>query len=427
MAKKLTKQQVYEHERAAQNEWARRDLKPEKLLEETYKESIKRMQDKIDQFYIKYAKNSSLTRAEANKRIKNFDVQAWANKAAKAVKDKDFSPYTNEWLKLYNSKMSISRIELMKAELELELQSLYASEHKIMDKHLIQEAKEEYKRQAGILGGSATGSAKRIRSIVNADFYGNNFSSVIWGRTGHYAETRKAVFGSLNRIYTDMMGYKKERSRLMKDFDVSANEAMRLLRTETARVRADAELESYRENGATHYIYTAESGACSDCADLDGMAIPIEEAEKGLTMFPLHPNCRCSSYGHIEMKYKDGRSTLDEFKRWESKGSEDDGIMRLKEPTHLHDRFDYVIDGKKEFIPKGTEFTNVVTIAGKGGERKLRVAENLSKEFGGNPKDWKKKVGKIESDLYIFDIHWYELDGKSDQFKVKLKYRGDKQ
>lgn len=201
---------------------------------------------------------------------------------------------------------------------------------------------------------------------------------------------------------------------------------MRLLRTETARVRADAKLDSYRENGATHYIDTAEHGACPDCASLDGMAIPIEEAEKGLSIFPLHPNCPCSLYGHIEMKYKDGRSTLDEFKRWESKGSKDDGIMSLKELAHLHDRFDYVIDGKKGFIPNGEEFKAVKTNAGKGSDKKLRVAEQLSKDFGGDPKDWEKKVGKIEFELSIFDMHWYELDGDSTQFKMKIKLRKDR-
>ena len=317
MVKPLNRQQVYEHERAAQNAWAKRDLQTDKLLEATYQESIRRMQDQIDRFYIKYASNKGLTRAEANRRIKGFDVQAWAEKAAEAVKNKDFSPYTNDWLKTYNTKMYISRIELMKAELELELQNLYSTENKIMDKHLVDEALAEYRRQAGILGGSAKGSSQRIRQIVDADFYGNNFSERIWGRTGQYMDTRKAVFGSLNRMYTDMMGYKQERSRLMKQFNVSYSEAMRLLRTETARVRADAEMASYKDNGATHYIYCAESGACINCAALDGMAIPVEEAEKGLTMFPMHPNCRCSSYGHIEMEYKDGRSTLDEFKRWE--------------------------------------------------------------------------------------------------------------
>ena len=28
-------------------------------------------------------------------------------------------------------------------------------------------------------------------------------------------------------------------------------------------------------------------------------------------MYPMHPNCRCSAYGHIKMNYKAGGNTLD--------------------------------------------------------------------------------------------------------------------
>ena len=313
MAKKLNKQQVYNTERKVQNEWAKRDFEREKLLEAVYRESTQRMTQQIDDFYISYANRTGLTRAEANKRIKNFDVPKWANKAAQAVKEKDFSPYTNDWLRTYNTKMYISRVELLKAELELELQNVYSQQHAIMNKYLTDEALAEMKRQAGILGNSASGSVERARRIVDADFYGTNFSERIWGRTGHYNEMRKEVFGSLNRIYTDMTGYRSERNRLMRKFQTSEYEAMLLLRTESSRIRADASIQSAKDNGATHYIYVAEMGACKTCADLAGKAFPIEDAESGYNLHPMHPSCRCISYNHIIMEYKDGRTTLDDF------------------------------------------------------------------------------------------------------------------
>ena len=68
-----------------------------------------------------------------------------------------------------------------------------------------------------------------------------------------------------------------------------------------------------KENGFTHMIFVAEPGACDICGPLDQKAIPIDKVEKGVNMFPMHPNCRCSAYGHIKMDYKEGGSTLDEF------------------------------------------------------------------------------------------------------------------
>lgn len=309
----LTKQQIYNAERKVQNEWAKKDFDKERMIEEVHKESIDRMQKQIDDFYLSYANRTGLTRAEANKRIKDFDVPKWAEKAAKAVEDKDFSPETNEWLKTYNSKMYISRVELLKAELELELQNMYAQDNAIIDKHGEDIARAEFKRQAGILGNSSQGSAQRIRDIVDADFYGTKFSQRIWGRTGYYKDTRKELFGSLNRIYTDMNGYKSERARIMKLFQATEYEAMRLLRTESARIRADSTISAMEYHGATHYIFHAERGACRECLLLDGVAVPLEKMERGVTIFPLHPNCRCSVHSHIEMKYKTGASTLDGY------------------------------------------------------------------------------------------------------------------
>ena len=311
--KVLSRQQVYNEERRIQNEWAKRDFEREKMLEGVYRESIDRIQKQIDDYYLSYAGRNGLTRAEANKRIKDFDVPKWAKKAAQAVEEKDFSPYTNEWLRTYNSKMYISRAELLKAELEIELQNMYSKENAIMEKHFTKEALDELKRQAGILEGSSTGSAERAKRIVDADFYGTNFSERIWGRNGHYEKTRKELFGSLNRMYTDMNGYRAERRRLMDKFQTSEYEAMRLLRTESARIRANAELDSAREHEATHYIYIAEPKACPICSDLDGLAFKIEDADMGVNFFPMHPQCRCSSRSHIIMHYKDGRTTLDEF------------------------------------------------------------------------------------------------------------------
>ncbi|NBI08071.1 phage minor capsid protein [Senegalia massiliensis] len=94
-----------------------------------------------------------------------------------------------------------------------------------------------------------------------------------------------------------------------------------------------------------------------------------------------------------------------------------------KERDYLQKQFSYVMKGKKRFIPTNTVFKNTKTIAGKNSNKELRDRFRLEKTYGGKAEDWDKKVGKIQSDKFIFDIHWYELEGK--QYEVKLKYRGD--
>lgn len=316
---------LYNAERKAQAELIKRDVERDKLITQLYQESYDRLQAQIDKFYLGYAGREGLTKQEAMKRASEFDVTKFAEKARKAVEEKDFSHNTNEWLRIYNLKMKVNRLELLKAELDLEINNLTSNLEEVFDNARRSEYLAEYKRQAGILGISSKGAKKRLDSILNADFYGQSFSSRVWDKKGLQPMLQRDVFASLNRIYTDMNGYQKEMKLLANKYGASEASAKRLLKTEIARINSDTDHAVLKDNGFTHMIYVAESGACDICGPLDKKAIPIDKVEKGVNMFPMHPNCRCSAYGHIEMKYKDGRSTLDQFEKWDE--SEDNIIL----------------------------------------------------------------------------------------------------
>lgn len=115
-----------------------------------------------------------------------------------------------------------------------------------------------------------------------------------------------------------------------------------------------------------------------------------------------------------DLKYND-------VERWK----EIKALYREETKPYLQKRFDYILqNGEKNFIPTGAVMTSARTIARKGSKTDLRVEDNLINAFGGQQDEWKKRVGKIESEKYIFDVHWYELNGK--QYEAKVKYRGDK-
>lgn len=297
------------------NQWIKKDLEVEHLIKVMYQEATDRIQSKIDNFYISYATREGLTRSEAEKKIKNFNLKEYYNFARLAVRNKDFSEKTNEILRAYNTKQYISRAELLKLDLQLETAKMSGEIEELATIEIINQARDEFIRQAGVLGNSARFNVgEALKGIADGDFYGANFSERIWGRNGLYESINKTLFVHLSTIYTDMDGYKKQRTALMKKFGATQYEANRLLKTEMARARSEAQMKMYEENGFTHYIWVAEAGACDDCLALDGKVIPVEEAERGRNMFPLHPNCRCSTFGHVELHYKDGRSTLDKFK-----------------------------------------------------------------------------------------------------------------
>lgn len=103
-----------------------------------------------------------------------------------------------------------------------------------------------------------------------------------------------------------------------------------------------------------------------------------------------------------------------------------DSLKKLYRENHnfLQQRLDYEWNGVKGFIPTKTVITSARTIAGAGSRRPLRVENALIERFGGTAGEWKKRVGKISSAKYDFDVHWYELNGK--QYDTKLKNRKEK-
>jgi len=112
-----------------------------------------------------------------------------------------------------------------------------------------------------------------------------------------------------------------------------------------------------------------------------------------------------------EMKYNEGE-------RWKKLQ------QTYRNRFSLQEQLAYEMNGEKLFIPNGTNMTNVRTIAGAGSKTELRIEQKLVDSFGGNMGEWKKRVGKIESGKYVFDVHWYELNGK--QYNAKVKARSEK-
>ncbi|HEP2074724.1 TPA: minor capsid protein [Streptococcus pyogenes] len=290
---------AYNRERKAMDAWAKTDLDHEAMLKQLYTQSKAQVEANIDRFYMRYADKHGLDKRTAKKLADGFDVAAYQNMAKEAVAKRDFSKEANMWLSVYNLKMKVSREELLKAELNYELLKLHSKMDNQMQLAREKVALDELKRQAGILGGQGS-VAKRLKGILNADFYGKNFSERVWGNNGLYHETQKNLFSSLSCIATDMQGYKKEKERLMRRFDVAEHEALRLLKTESARIRSDVQLDAYKKNGFTHYIFVCEPGACKICTPYDKERFEVEKGATAVTMPPLHPNCRCSTYGEVD-------------------------------------------------------------------------------------------------------------------------------
>ena len=95
----------------------------ERHIDNVYERMIDSVQKEIDAFYSKYATAEGISLAEAKRRAATLDIDAYSRKAKQYVETKDFSDQANAEMRLYNMTMKVNRLELLKANMGLELVS----------------------------------------------------------------------------------------------------------------------------------------------------------------------------------------------------------------------------------------------------------------------------------------------------------------
>ncbi len=310
--------------------WAKREaeaLKSRITDEKEYDKQVKRIyndmldacQSEINAFYGKYASKEGITLAEAKKRVSELDIKAYERKAAKYVKEKNFSAKANEEMRLYNATMKINRLEMLKANIGKELIAGHDELEKFMGGILQGRTEDELKRQAGILGKTVKSNAKKAHSIVNASFHNAKFSDRIW----MYQDLMKADLSKL--LESGLIQGKNPRvlaRELKKSFNTSTFNAERLMRTELARVQTEAQKQSFERNGFEEYEFIVNGGCCPICEGLSGKHFKVAKMMPGENAPPMHPNCRCSTAAYSDRKeydewlnYLDKGGTTEEYNR----------------------------------------------------------------------------------------------------------------
>lgn len=294
-----------EREKEALKHYIRQEEQYDREIKRIYTAQLDAIQKEIDSFYGKYAKAEGITIAEAKKRVSQHDVKAFQRKAAKYVKDKDFSKKANEELRLYNLTMKVNRLEMLKANIGLEMIAGHDELDKFMGKILKGRTEDELKRQAGILGETIRNNAKLAHTIPNASFHHATFSDRIW----QYQDMMKADLSKL--LQSALIQGKNPRavaSELRKYLlgDKHGKGARynmeRLMRTELARVQTEAQKQSFKQNGFGKYLFIANGGCCPICAALNGKHFDISKMMPGENAPPVHPHCRCSTAAYEDSK-----------------------------------------------------------------------------------------------------------------------------
>lgn len=303
----------YWKERAKKEEMLsrKRDRNVSKELDDLYKLYIKEIEKQIYSMEKRFSEKKGLTIVELKKLTDQYDVQAFNAKAAKYVKERNFTDEANKELSWYNFTMRLNRLEAIKAELSLEMLALASEETKITGNFLDAEYLYRLKSQANILGISIPTDLtlrSKARAIVDSNFEGAVWSERIWGRQ---EKLRDLVVKSVSDLLLLGKNPTSAIPEIRRAFDVSVFEAKRLAVTEGARVAMAAQKNIMKANGFEYYIYLPETSACKICKPLDEKVFRIDDMQSGKNAPPMHPFCKCT----IASYYVDEKKLLEDAEK----------------------------------------------------------------------------------------------------------------
>ena len=394
--------------------WAKREaeaLKHRITDEKEYDKEVKRIyanmldasQREIDAFYGRYAAKEGITLAEAKKRVSALDIAAYERKAKRYVHEKDFSEKANEEMRLYNATMKINRLEMLKANIGLELISGHEELSKFMGGILRGRTADELKRQAGILGKTIKNNAQKVHAIVNASFHNATFSDRIW----MYQNLLKADLEKL--LQSGLIQGKNARvlaRELKAKFQTTIHNAERLMRTELARVQTEAQRQSFERNGFDEYEFIVNRGCCDICEELSGKHFKVKDMMPGKNAPPMHPHCRCSTAAYSSredydawLDYLDKGGTTEEWEKFKKAEAEFADAYRREEKITKSRRF--AVDGKmldsREYVSKFSQISD--------DEEERRDIFHAAKTM------LKHRSGQNGEDLYLYNTSskkWYK-------------------
>lgn len=280
--------------RKREREWKKADLKDEaeyiQEIQDIYSTMLIQINKEIESFFVRYSNKEGMSMAEAKRKASDIDIKEYEKKAKKYVKEKDFSKEANEQMRLYNLAMKVNRLELLKANIGLELTAGSDELVSFTKEKLEGAALEQIQRNAGILGDTIVDNAKTAKTIANSSFKNATFSERIWSQQDLL---KNDLYGILSTALIQGRNPREFIPKVRKSFDVTRYQAERLLRTELTRVRIQAQAESYEANGIDEYEYVACGlrDICSICKVLDKQIFKLKDMEIGENAPPMHPNC----------------------------------------------------------------------------------------------------------------------------------------
>ena len=286
-------------------------------LQQQYDIASQKIQDDVNKWYARFAKNNEISMQEARKLLTSDELKEFQWSVQEYIEKGRKNGLSGQWSKQLenaSARVHISRLDSLKMQMQNHIEMLYRNESEDMTNvmkdiytngfyHTAYEVQKGFEKGFPISKLNKDEVNKVISKPWAAD--GSNFSDRIWKQRNqliselHNNLSQAIIRGKSPFEVTDVIA---------KRFNVSKNQAGRLVMTESAFFAEESSKDAYKELGVEQYeiLATLDSHTSEICQDLDGQVFNMSEYEVGVTAPPFHCYCRSTTIPYFDDEFELG-------------------------------------------------------------------------------------------------------------------------
>lgn len=284
-------------------------------LEKQYNKATLAVNDDIEKWYSRFAKNNQITLQEARKLLNSRELEEFKWNVMEYIEKGRTLNVSKQWAKQLenaSAKFHISRLEALKLQMQNHVEVLYGTEEDEVAELMKRIYTDGYYHTAyEIQKGFNIGydlmrlDTNKIEKVLSKPWAadGSNFSNRIWKQKSqlvselHNNLTQAIIRGQNPHVVTEAIA---------KRFNVSKGQAGRLVMTESAFFASASNRDCYKDLGVEQYeiLATLDKKTSDICRALDGKVFPMSEYAVGVTAPPFHVWCRTTTVPYFDDEFE---------------------------------------------------------------------------------------------------------------------------
>lgn len=381
-------------------------------LEKQYKQALSRIEKDISVWYQRFAINNEISFAEAKQMLSGKELKEFKWDVTDYIKYGEENAINQKWMKeLENAsaRVHVSRLEALKIQTQNHIEVLYGNQVDGIDQLARNIYKDGYYHTAyEIQKGFNVGydlqslNEKQLSQVISKPWTADNktFSDRCW-------TSRQQLINAVHTQLTQSILRGDSPSRainsIAKQFNVSKNQAGRLIMTETAFFASAAQRDCFNSLDVERFeiVATLDNSTSEICRGLDGEIIPMKDFQPGVTAPPFHCWCRTVTVPYFEddigeraARGDDGKTyyvpsnmKYPEWKETFVDGGSKDGLNKINVPGTLKEPLKFVpattMDEIKSRVATalGTDKINLGNMKVELGNQYLEGIETFTKDY----------------------------------------------